>query len=189
MFLMSKSSQKEKASALFDLYDVNFNNMLSKIEADNAICKICQVVFIASEKVLDHHDESMISLHEDIMQKKRDEKVPKMLKLFFEDKKELSRENFMKMLELSAKSDDMIDFTDPASIREHLMDFLFKEKKLSQGQLQMMYGIRSTNRSGTFFLENADGYKTNDTTPRASELTSNVKFQKENIENSPTQLN
>ena len=69
------------------------------------------------------------------------------------------------------------------------MDFLFKEKKLSQGQLQMMYGIRSTNRSGTFFLENADGYKTNDTTPRASELTSNVKFQKENIENSPTQLN
>jgi len=68
LFLLSKSSQNEKASALFDLFDVNFNNTLSRLEAGTAFCRICDVVFLYTERLLDN-EESMVSLHEDIMQK------------------------------------------------------------------------------------------------------------------------
>jgi len=162
LFLMSKSSQNEKASALFDLFDDNSNNSLSRLEADTAFCRICDVVFLYSEKILDN-EQSITSLHEHIMQKKRDEVIPKVHDFFFEAKEEISRDQFLKLISLAAISQELFDFTSPKSIRAGLMDFLF-QGRLTQVQLQQHYGIRKSNRHSMAFGEN-EGERTSDSSP------------------------
>jgi hypothetical protein len=162
LFIMSKSSQNEKSSSLFDLYDDNYSNSLSRLEADTAFCRICDVVFLYSEKILDN-DESMSSLHESIMQKKRDEVIPKVHDFFFEAKEEISRDQFLKLISLAALSQELFDFTSPKSIRSGLMEFLF-QGRLTQVQLQQHYGIRKSTRGTSAFIEN-DGDRTSDNSP------------------------
>jgi len=74
LFLLSKSSQREKAQGLFDIFDADFNDSLSQFEAEYAFSRICDVVFTYSEKILDN-EESMVALHQEIMNKKVDSSV------------------------------------------------------------------------------------------------------------------
>jgi len=68
IYLLSKSSQSEKAAALFDLYNDEAKEELSRIELERVLARIVEVVFAYSEKLMDN-DEGMVLLHSKIADK------------------------------------------------------------------------------------------------------------------------
>ncbi len=68
IYLLSKSSQSEKAAALFDLYNDEAKEELTRIELESVLARIIEVVFIYSEKLMDN-DEGMVLLHSKIADK------------------------------------------------------------------------------------------------------------------------
>ena len=63
--LLSKSSRKEKAAVLFDLYNDEANEKLSRMELEGVLGRIIEVVFLYSEKLLDN-EEGLVQLHSKI---------------------------------------------------------------------------------------------------------------------------
>lgn len=173
LFVLSKSSRTEKASALFDLYDANYSNTLSRLEIETAFCRICEVVFQFSEKILEN-DESMISMHEEIMQQKREEVLKKTNQYFFSSKVELTREKFLEMITVLADSEDVVDFTSTTSIRERCMDFLFKGR-LTQVQLQQHYSVGKYSKTSKIFEKDENLSDTIDCSPRSTSSELSIK--------------
>ena len=66
IFLLSKSSQKEKAAALFDIYDEHCDRKLTRDEIRAMLISAIEVVFSYSEKLLDNN-EGMIQMHHEIV--------------------------------------------------------------------------------------------------------------------------
>lgn len=62
IYLLSKSSLREKASALFDLYNDEAQDELSRIEIEGILNRIAEVVFSYSEKLMDN-DEGVSQMH------------------------------------------------------------------------------------------------------------------------------
>jgi len=69
MFLLSKSSQEEKAKALFNLYDDNGVGKIDKLYFETAIYRLIDAIFFYSEKLLDIQD-GLFQLHEKITNEK-----------------------------------------------------------------------------------------------------------------------
>ena len=69
LFLLSKSSQSDKAASLFSLYDDNGEGELAKVQLETTLHRIVNTVFLYSEKLLDN-DDGVVRIHELITETK-----------------------------------------------------------------------------------------------------------------------
>jgi hypothetical protein len=162
IYLLSKSSQTEKASALFDIYNDEAKEKLSRIELERVLVRIIEVVFTYSEKLLDN-DEGLVQLHSKIVETKEEDILPKVYAFFFSESDDLSKAQFIKLVEKFSNQPDMINFTSPQSIRKAVMDFVNFPKK-TQVELQQHYKIDRRMRNEGAFEDEIDA-RTNDSSP------------------------
>jgi len=154
LYLLSKSSQKEKANSLFDLFDEKGARELTRIQFETEIDRLIEVVFLYSEKLLDN-DNGMIQLHREITQEKKQKIMPNIYQKFFKGRKTISKEYFIKIIQQSSMPDNqenLVDFTDLVSIRAKLMDYVLAPAQ-SQIQLQSKYKFRTSSRLSHIFSE------------------------------------
>lgn len=156
IYLLSKSSLREKASALFDLYNDEAKDELSRMEIERILDRIAEVVFTYSEKLMDT-DEGLSQMHCKLSATKKEEVLPKIYAFFFADKENLDKEYFIRLVDQAAKKEDLIDFTSSSSIRKVIMDFVLQPKK-TQVELQQHYDIGRLKRHETAFEDDVDAW-------------------------------
>jgi len=170
IFLLSKSSQKEKAAAMFDMYDEHCERKLTREELKAMLISVIEVVFTYSEKLLDN-DEGMVQMHHEIVNSKEEELMGKLFTEEFEKVEVFKKDEFCKWIATIAEN--IVDFTSPKRIREVVMDFVLHTKK-TQIELQQIYNLGIKKR-GTLMKSDFD--ITSDNTPSAS----NNKGKNENV--------
>jgi len=173
LFLLSKSSQKEKASSLFDLFDEKGAGKLTRIQFENEIERLVEIVFLYSERLLDN-DEGVVDIHREITREKKGKMMSHIYSVFFKNNRSsiITKEFFVRTTQMSCKEENMIDFTDPIryvlgvfslnnlnSIRAKLMDYVLGTAQ-SQIQLQNKYSFRRSARLSQIFSEDQFNVRT-----------------------------
>lgn len=193
IYLLSKSSQSEKAAALFDLYNDEAREELTRFELERVLERIIEVVFLYSEKLVDN-EEGLVQLHSKIADKNKEELLPKVYSFFFSSKETLRRDRFVKLVELASKKPEFFDFTSPSSIRKCLLSFFSCSKK-TQVELQGLYQCEKVKKSGALFEDDLESWSmssspdrqtadksNNDSSPfRASKSTDNTNTKRSSI--------
>ncbi len=132
LFILSKSSSREKANALFDLFNLDQNEELSRVEVENALYRIIETIFTYTEKLLNNPD-SIIQLHKQITNIQKENIMPKFLDFLFlcpgKSANSISKIQFVEKILKASQNKALFNITNIYSMRKKFMDYLFHPQK------------------------------------------------------------